>query len=109
MINWSGGQIDYITDTLGRVIQFDYNIVNGEGKTLKKITLPDGETVSFFYQTQNLTTNFSGLTVENTGYGSSFSALKNVYFSATNTGYGFTYSGYGMIYNISLRRGMSIS
>jgi YD repeat-containing protein len=108
-IEWPSGMIDYITDTLGRVIQFEYNIVNGWGTTLKKITLPNGETVSFFYQTQTLTTNFSGLTIENTGYGNSFSALKNIYFSATNTGHRFDYSDYGMIYNLSARRGMSIN
>jgi hypothetical protein len=38
-----------------------------------------------------------------------FDALRHVYFPATGTGYLFTYSGYGMIYNYSVRRQMSIS
>jgi YD repeat-containing protein len=83
--------IDYITDTLGRLIQFQYD---SSGK-LTSITVPGfGGTaqnpitqtlVQFDYQTQSVSYNFSGLTVEHIG-GNSI-RLKHVYFPATNTGY----------------------
>ncbi|MEK6303861.1 MAG: RHS repeat-associated core domain-containing protein [Acidobacteriota bacterium] len=106
--------IDYVTDTLGRLIQFQYNAT---GK-LTSITAPGfGGTaqnpvtqtlVQFDYQTLSVSYNFSGLTVEHVGGGDG-KALRHVYFPATNTGYLFTYSGYGMIYNLSMRRSMTIN
>ncbi|MEK6304510.1 MAG: RHS repeat-associated core domain-containing protein [Acidobacteriota bacterium] len=103
--------IDYITDTLGRLIQFEYD---ASGK-LTSITAPGfGGTaqnpltqtlVQFDYQTLSVSYNFSGLTVEHLGGGGS--TLRHVYFPATNTGYLFTYSGYGMIYSVSMRRSMT--
>ena len=105
--------IDYITDTLGRIIQFQYD-ANGK---LTSITTPGfGGTaqnpitqtiVQFDYQTLSVSHNFSGLTVEHVG--GNGNNLRHVYFPATNTGYKFTYSGYGMIYNLSMRRSMTIS
>jgi YD repeat-containing protein len=83
--------IDYITDTLGRRIQFQYD---SNGK-LTAITVPAfGGTaqnpvtqtlVQFDYQTQSVGYNYSGLTVEHIG-GNGL-RLKHVYFPATNTGY----------------------
>lgn len=113
IILWPPLKIDYVTDTLGRQIQFNYD----SSFRLTSITSPGfGGTVQnpvtdtlvkFDYQTVTVTTNFSGLTVERSG--GSFSGLKHVYFPATNNGYLFTYSGYGMIYNVSLRKEMSLS
>lgn len=110
---YSPFDIDYVTDTLGRVIQFNYD-ASGH---LIKITAPGyGGTaqnpvtqtlVQLDYETRALGYNFGGLTVENTGSGS-FDALKHVYVPATGTGYLFSYSSYGMVYNYSVRRQMSL-
>ena len=106
--------IDYITDTLGRLIQFQYD-ANGK---LTSITAPGfGGTAEnpvtqtlaqFDYQTLSVSYNFNGLTVEHLGGGDG-KGLRHVYFPATNTGYLFTYSGYGMIHNVSVRRSMTIN
>ncbi|MEK6302569.1 MAG: RHS repeat-associated core domain-containing protein [Acidobacteriota bacterium] len=105
--------IDFVTDTLGRKIQFTYD----SSARLTKIEAPGfGGTVQnpvtrtlvqFDYQAGSLSYNFSGLTVENLPGG--FARLKHVYFPATLTGYLFTYSGYGMVYNFSARRQMNIN
>lgn len=57
-----------------------------------------------------ISNSFSGLTVENlpTGAFHPVFELKHVYFPDTQTGYLFTYSVYGMIYNVSMRKQMSI-
>lgn len=114
--NWTGYSpyaIDYVTDTLGRIIQFHYDT---SGRLIT-ITMPGfggsasnpitQTLVQFDYESRTLGYSFSGLAVENTGYGF-FDALKHVYFPATGTGYIFTYSSYGMVYNYSVRRQMSI-
>jgi len=91
--------IDYVTDTLGRIIQFNYDasgrLINittpGFGGTTQN---PLTRTVAQFdYQTRTLGYSFSGLAVENVAYG--FDALWHVYFPATGTGYTFSYSDYG--------------
>jgi RHS repeat-associated protein len=101
--------IDYVTDTLGRVIQFNYD---GCG-ALTSITAPafgsgTRTLAQFDYQGRSLGFNFSGLTVENATYGQALQTLRHVYFPATQTGYLFSYSDYGMIYNASMRRQMSV-
>ncbi|MEK6299507.1 MAG: RHS repeat-associated core domain-containing protein [Acidobacteriota bacterium] len=110
--------IDYITDSLGRVIQFHYDACNnlssidvpGYGGTAQN---PVTTTIARFDYTSALpSTSFSGLTVENVptagGYQNGYvPLLKHVYFPATNTGYKFTYSAYGMITTTSLRRAMT--
>lgn len=105
--------IDYIGDTLGRRIEFQYNSTG----RLTSITAPGfGGTsqspvtrtiAQFDYESHSISYNFSGLTVERAP--SNGNLLKHIYFPATNTGYLFTYSGYGMIYNVSGRRSMTIS
>ncbi|MBI3651315.1 MAG: RHS repeat protein [Acidobacteria bacterium] len=112
---FSPNAIDFVTDTLGRVVQFNYDssshltsiVAPGFGGTS---TNPVSQTIAQFdYQTVNVTTNFSGLSIERWPSSSTTSYLKHIYFPATNNGYLFTYSGYGMIYNVSMRRGMSIN
>ncbi len=100
--------INTITDTLGRVVTFNYDICNN----LVSITAPDYEAgtqilAQFDYQAATISNSFSGLTVENrpTGF---VAQLKHVYFPATQTGYKFSYSVYGMIYTVSMRKQMSI-
>jgi RHS repeat-associated protein len=105
--------IDYIIDTLGRRIEFQYD---SSGKLIS-ITRPGfGGTVpnpvtqtlaQFDYQSLSASTNFTGLTVER-GVMWPYT-LKHIYFPATGTGYKPTYSQFGMIYNVSMRRQMTSS
>lgn len=103
--------IDYITDTLGRMIQFNYD----SNYRLTSITAPGfGGTaqnpvtqtiVQFDYQTVTANGTFSGLTVER-GAGS-ITTLKHIYFPATGTGYMLSYSIYGVVTSLSGRRQMN--
>jgi YD repeat-containing protein len=103
--------IDYIIDTLGRRIEFQYDS-NGKLTSIKApgyggtTQNPAMRTVvRFDYQALSASTNFTGMTVER---GLTFSStLKHIYFPGTATGYIPSYSQYGMIYNISVRRAMS--
>jgi RHS repeat-associated protein len=106
--------IDYVRDTLGRYIQFNYdscaNLVSitapGFGGTAQN---PVTQTIAQFdYQSRSLGFSFNGLTVENATSGQTLNTLRHVYFPSTETGYLFSYSDYGMIYNASMRRQMSI-
>lgn len=102
--------IDYVTDTMGRVIQFNYD----SGYRLISITAPGlGGTAQnpvtqtmaqFDYQSVTANGTFSGLTVER-GAGS-ITTLKHIYFPATGTGYKFTNTSYGVVSTISGRRQM---
>jgi RHS repeat-associated protein len=100
--------ISSITDTLGRVVSFNYDSCNN----LVSITGPDqGGTTStiaqFDYNVTNVSNSFSGLTIENRPTGNVVE-LSHIYFPQTQTGYKFSYSAYGMIYNVSMRKQMSI-
>ena len=101
--------ISSITDTLGRVAQFNYDCWNyltsitGPGLNGTNVTL-----AQFDYALGWPSTSFSGLTVENVPAGKLVPMLSHVYFPLTQTGYKFSYSVYGMIYNVSLRKQMSI-
>jgi len=105
--------IDFVTDTQGRKIQFSYdgsgNLISitapGYGGTAQN---PVTRTVAQFdYQSRTLSYNFTGLTVENAPTGA-VNVLRHVYFPETGTGSLFTYSDYGMVYNASSRRQMTI-
>src|SRR5581483_6426936 len=106
--------LDYVTDTLGRVIQCNYDA----GNNLVSITAPGfggtaqqpvTQTVAQFdYESRTVSNNFSGLTVENRPT-QAMNFLKHVYLPATQTGYTFSYSAFGSIYNVSTRRQMSIN
>ena len=108
-INYPPMAIDYVTDTLGRVIQFHY----GAGGELGSISTPGfGGTsqnpvtstlIQFAYQSQTVSNSFSGLTVENVPTGT-VKLLSDVREVATNNQYRLSYSAYGMAYNYSLRR-----
>jgi len=107
--------LDYVTDTMGRIIQCNYN----SSLNLVSITAPGfGGTaqnpvtttvVQFDYESRSVSSSlFTGLTVENIpAQPSDF--IKHVYMPATGTGYTFSYSAFGMIYNVSGRRQMSIN
>lgn len=105
--------IDHVTDTEGRQIQFNYN---GSGN-LTSITAPGyGGTAQnpvtrtvaqFDYQSRTISYNFIGLTVENAPTGA-VDVLRHIYFPGASTGFLYSYSDYGMVYNVSARRQMSI-
>lgn len=90
--------INYIVDTLGRVIQFNYGEWPAPSSTsLSSITTPTG-TVALGYQSVTMNPNFQlSNPIENMP--SSFSAVSAVTMPQRPT-CNFTYSGYGMIYNI---------
>jgi RHS repeat-associated protein len=99
--------INYVTDTLGRQLQFNYDSC----ANLSSITVPafgsgTNTIAQFDYQNISISNSFSGLTVENWSV-VQIPALKRIYFPATGTGYKFDYSAYGMIYNLSLRKDMT--
>ena len=104
--------IDYVTDTLGRVIQFQYD----SNYRLSGVTRPGfGGTsqnpvtdtlVQFDYQTVTPVYSFSGLTVERAA---SSLRLKHILFPATGTGYLPTYTQYAAINSVSVRRQMTSS
>jgi YD repeat-containing protein len=100
--------IDYITDTLGRVISFVYT-----GMDLASITSPaigggNQTWVNFGYVNQALRYSFSGLTPMNAPpSGTNVRELQYIQFPATNTGYQLSFSDYGMAYKISPQRQMA--
>jgi len=105
--------IDFVTDTQGRQIHFNYNgagnlisiTAPGYGGTAEN---PVTRTVAQFdYQSRTLSYSFSGLTVENAPTGA-VNVLRHVRFPGTSTGLLYSYSDYGMIYNVSNRRQMTI-
>jgi RHS repeat-associated protein len=108
--------LDYMTDTMGRIIQCNYdpttnNLISitapGFGGTAQN---PLTTTIAQFdYENRSVSSSlFSGLTVENLPTQSG-DFLKHVYTPATGTGYTFSYSAFGMIYNVSNRRQMTIN
>ena len=91
----------YVSDTLGRLLEFEYDSCGN--LTLIKVPGYGGTSgspvtrnlVRFGYDTQSVSTSFSGLTVENvTG---TIPTLRRVYFPDTATGYRLTYSAYVMV------------
>lgn len=98
--NYPGIAINYVVDTLGRVISFNY----GEwpqppGSTnLTSITTPAGN-VTFSYQTVTMNYNFlNEPIVENAP--ATFAAVSSVSVPQRPT-YNFSYSGYGMAYGVT--------
>ncbi|HXG66461.1 MAG TPA: hypothetical protein VNO70_15285, partial [Blastocatellia bacterium] len=101
--------INYVTDTLGRQIQFTYDA----SLNLTAITAPAFGTgtrtlAQFNYENKLFRYTFSGVFPTNAPpSGSAISTLRRIYFPATGTGYLLTYSDYGMVYTVSRRRAMS--
>ncbi|MEW6212892.1 MAG: hypothetical protein AB1631_31500 [Acidobacteriota bacterium] len=100
--------INYVTDTLGRQLQFNYDsCANLISITVPAFSSGTNTVVQFDYQSIGISNSFSGLTVENLPTGT-VPALRHIFFDATDTGYKLDYSAYGMVYNISMRKDMSI-
>jgi RHS repeat-associated protein len=107
-MNYPPMAIDYITDTLGRVIQFHYGAdglthiaAPGFGGTSQNPVT--SVLTQFSYQSQSVSNSFSGLTVENVPTGT-VNLLRDIRVVATNNQYRLSYSAYGMAYSYSLRR-----
>jgi RHS repeat-associated protein len=98
--------IDFITDTLGRNVQFHYNgSLNLDYIVVPAMNGGTGSSVFFSYSFHSLGYNFSGLTPMMGGPSGPF--LDSIEL-ATGTGMTLSYSQYGMAYNVSLRRQMSL-
>ncbi len=103
-------EISTITDTMGRVITFNYDSTN----RLVSVTVPKfgsgtRTAVRLHYKTMTLSTGFSGLTT-NTATNTP-TVIDSIYYPGTNTGYWFndsdSYSSYGMIKKVKKMRGMT--
>ncbi len=112
-VNNQGPQIQTITDTLGRVVNFHYDINN----LLTAITAPGLTTgttrtlVRLHYKQLTLNYGFSGLTPRVTN--STPWVVDAIYYPGTSTGYWFgdadSYSSYGMIARVREQRGMTLT
>ena len=97
--NTSNGHILTITDTLGRVLNFNYDGDNN----LASITQTWGGAthtwVSFYYSQVYMSFNFSGLTPVGASSGSYQTVLSYIVFPES-TAYIFDYNSYGQVYKI---------
>lgn len=108
--NNRGPEIQTVTDTLGRVITFNYDASN----RLISVDVPQYNggaraAVRLHYKQITLSPGFNGLTTDtatNTPY-----VIDAIYYPGTNTGYWFndadSYSSYGMIAKVVEQRGMN--
>jgi len=97
--NTSNGHILTITDTLGRVVNFNYNVDNN----LSTITQTWGGAThtwaTFVYGTVFMSFSFPGLSSYGVANGSNQTVLSYVAFPE-NTSYHFDYNSYGQVYQI---------
>jgi RHS repeat-associated protein len=115
--NNQGPEIETVTDTLGRVVTFNYDTSN----RLISVSTPRVRTaggvrtrtlVRFHYTAKALTHSFApGMNPVVRDNATTFNAIDAIYYPATNTGYWFndsdSYSTYGMLAKIVEQRGMS--
>jgi RHS repeat-associated protein len=95
--NISNGHLLTITDTLGRVVNFNYDGDNNLA-TIAQLWQGVSHTLAtFIYKPVTISTNFTSLT--SYGVGSSQTVLSYVAF-AENTSYHFDYNSYGQVYQI---------
>lgn len=112
-VNNQGPQISSVQDTLGRYVQFNYS-----SNDLVSIIAPgyaspaDREVIRFYYEDMTVAADFQGYCSTCIRGGGSTRVLRYVYVPGdtanTGIGYRYDYSAYGMIYNISQRRGMIV-
>jgi len=115
----AGPQIDYIYDTLHRYVNFYYDSSSGDLVTIKTPGLTgDLQVMRFYYD--NVTIPSSGLFGSGVNVSddtpSTVHTLNYVYLPTSSdggspqyTGYKFEYSAYGMIYQTTQSRGMTVS
>jgi RHS repeat-associated protein len=115
-VNNTGPKISYISDTMGRLINFHYDSLG----LLTAITAPGFNggaarpLVRLTYQQMGLNFGFAYPAVQSTVVRDYYPyMLKAIYYPANNTGYWFgdsdSYSGYGMLAKVVEQRGMSFS
>lgn len=103
--NDSRGRISTITDTVGRMLTFNYDAVNG---VLTSITQPwnvNGQALThkwaeFSYTTVNLQTNFGGLAMVGALNNQNIRVLQQIKY-ADGSGCMFFYTSWGMVYGIA--------
>lgn len=110
--NNHGPQINTVTDTMGRVINFNYDTLN----RLVSITVPGFNggaartAVQLHYTTLTLNYGFAGGITTDTNNNTPY-VLDAIYYPGTNTGFWFgdsdSYSGYGMIAKVKAMRNMT--
>ena len=104
-ITYTSGNLNQITDSVGRVITFNYD---GAGR-LSTITQPLGSSThasaTFSYTNLVINTNYSGLTLVGVANGNTISVLSQVALNqpgiADGPTFTFTYNSYGQVYKIS--------
>ncbi|MDQ3802537.1 MAG: hypothetical protein M3416_01585 [Acidobacteriota bacterium] len=97
--NAANGHLLTVTDTLGRVVSFNYN-ADGNLSTVTQVWGGAAHTyATFAYGTVALSFNFSGLTVFGAAGGASQPVLSSVTLS-TNESYHFDYNSYGQVFRI---------
>lgn len=109
--NNRGPEIQTVTDTMGRVVTFNYDSLN----RLISVTTPKMDNVGtrtvvqLNYKQITLNPNFSGMTVDASNWNPY--VVDAIYYPGTGTGYWFndadSYSSYGMIAKVLEQRGMS--
>jgi len=109
--NNRGPEIQTVTDTMGRVVTFNYDSNN----RLISVTAPKMNNagirtvVQLHYKQITLNPNFSGMTVDASNWNPY--VVDAIYYPGTGTGYWFndadSYSSYGMIAKVLEQRGMS--
>ncbi len=113
--NGHGPEIQTVTDTMGRVVTFNYD--SSSPSRLISVTTPTMDNagtrtvVRLHYKQITLNPGFSGLTTDASNW--SPYVIDAIYYPGTNTGYWFndtdSYSSYGMIAKVIEQRGMSWS
>lgn len=111
--NYQGPQIQTVTDTMGRVVSFNYD----SGNRLISVDVPrmDGGTrtaVKLHYKSLTLSAGFAYPLTADTNAAAP-DVIDAIYYPGTGTGYWFndsdSYSSYGMIAKVLEQRGMSWS
>jgi RHS repeat-associated protein len=98
--------INYIIDTLGRVIQFNYDCLKGG---LYEVNAPGGG-VKIDYQAISFNPNFInsfGQPSQVNNAPPTLSPVRHIFIPTMGRGYLLSYSDFGMVYDVSLRKGMT--
>lgn len=107
-LSFGGPHIRRITDTLGRVINFNYDAA---GANLLSITAPgftpntEREIVRFYYAGLSRQHSFASQPTPN----EQLRTISHIWFPSLGTGVRYSYSTYGMIYKVERLRNMDVA
>lgn len=109
-----GPQIDYIKDTLGRVVRFGYDAATGDLVTVEAPgyggAATPRQTIRLYYESVSVNPAGSFASGVLTNNVTSARVIRYAYFPGTQTGYRYDYSAaYGMIYRVVQFRAMQVS